>query len=124
MYSSISPPASAYLLSFRHVDVLVSFERRVMVDMKQRKRQVGHRLERIVFWFAHSPLVSFILVLALQVHRHVRGCRAFRGGTKTCNVYRYLFLIMRTCRLHHENDAERFGKSAECCKHVLNEREF
>ena len=53
MYSSPTPPTSALLLSFRHLDVLVSLAWRVKVDMKQRKRQVGHELQGIAFWFVH-----------------------------------------------------------------------
>ena len=45
MYSSTTAPTSAYLLSFSHLDVLVSLEQRVTVNKKQRKRQVGHSLQ-------------------------------------------------------------------------------
>ena len=59
-----TPSIRAPLLSFRRVDVVVSLERRVMLDTKQRKRQVGHELKSFAFWCVHSPLVSFFLVLA------------------------------------------------------------
>ena len=73
MYSSIPHPANALPLSFRHVDVLDSVERRVMVNMKQRNWQVGHEFKSFAFWCVHSLLASLTFVLAQRANCHEYG---------------------------------------------------
>ena len=121
MYSPTTPPTSALLLSFRHVDVLVGLERCVMLDMKQRERQVGHEHEHLAFWYTHSLLASLIFVLAQRANCHVVDVVFFEEGQRhrvITHVFFFLIIRVSVSTIRHEPD--RFLRSRNagniCCR--------